>query len=208
MTTNKPTELVVTQADRDTLDAIWLACMRASGRNDPADEACLQILAAHRLEALRTQGVTVAALYGYEAGFEEGKRLASTAPASEPQIAIERCSLCGTQAPKAFANQCNRPECVYRAPASEDDLDHLAELLANFARDRFANTKELTWATMGEHSQQYFRDAVAVVLAALRPRSEREEIANWLREDAPQWGHEALANAIERGDFKEPSERA
>lgn len=46
-------------------------------------------------------------------------------------------------------------------------------------------------------------DAVNVVRAALRPRSEREEIANWLREDAPQWGHEALADAIERGDFKE-----
>jgi hypothetical protein len=35
---------------------------------------------------------------------------------------------------------------------------------------------------------------------------ERVRIANWLREDAPQWGHEALADAIERGDFKEPGE--
>lgn len=115
------------------------------------------------------------------------------------------------------------------APASGDEveLDRLAELLANFARDRFANTKELTWATMGEHSRQYFRDAVNVVRAALRPRSEREEIVAWLREQeterleqighglsggGPQYdlgratAYAHAADAIERGDFKESGE--
>lgn len=144
--TNKPTEIVPTQADRSAVANLarnpnsglppFIADAVEAGEMDW--HPLVQAFAAHRLEALRTQGVTVAALYGYEAGFEEGKRLA----ALRPQPAVD-----------------------------EVELDHLAELLANFARDRFANTKELTWATMGEHSQQYFRDAVNVVRAALRPRS-------------------------------------
>ena len=44
----------ITEADREALDAIWLVCMRAVGR-EPADEACLEILARHRIAALQAR---------------------------------------------------------------------------------------------------------------------------------------------------------
>ena len=41
----------------------------------------------------------------------------------------------------------------------------------------------------------------AIATAAPLIRAQRDaEIAAWLREHAPQWGHEALADAIERGE--------
>lgn len=45
--------------------------------------------------------------------------------------------------------------------------ERAAEALAQFARSRFADTRETRWDTMGEERRQYFRDAVACVHTAL-----------------------------------------
>lgn len=145
--TNKPTELVVTQADRDAAQAAIFEMDAMVG--------------VYTREAILTDAFAA-------------HRLASTAPASGDEV----------------------------------ELDRLAELLANFARDRFANTKELTWATMGEHSQQYFRDAVNVVRAARARKAHQDAIeeAAKVAESFPFSDSAAIAHRIRALIDKEPSE--
>ena len=58
----------VTKADRDLLDAIWLACVRAAGNGVPADDSCLQLIAAHRLASQPTSAEEAEAQFLWDQG--------------------------------------------------------------------------------------------------------------------------------------------
>ena len=54
-----------------------------------------------------------------------------------------RCSLCGTAAPKAFAAECDRPECEYRLPAPRlPDYNREYLLLASYCGDDRADCSD------------------------------------------------------------------
>jgi hypothetical protein len=200
--TNKPTELVdhvmslVPQAYADiklNLSDAVICYGNAEGcvREDGCEDNCL-MLATYRK--------------GVEFGATTAHRLASTAPASEDEVERKGFPVLGSQG--AIVDW----QFVHDHGKQAND-NHRQSV------ERLAERGGLSWCELHAvvHNRKYekidtneamlaVRSLEARYLAALRPRSEREEIANWLREDAPQWGHEALANAIERGDFKEPGE--
>jgi len=154
--TNKPTELVVTQAllpcpfcgNRAIIETFQSGLKQVSCSDDDASSC----LAAITWGSFATEAEAIAAW---------NTRLASTAPASEDEVLVLA---------KAISGHGHR------------------------------------WNDILPQARKMWMRSARRGLAALHPRSEREEIANWLREDAPQWGHEALADAIERGDFKESGE--
>lgn len=172
--TNKPTELVVTQAllpcpfcgKRAIIETFPSGLKQVSCSDDDASSC----LAAITWGSFATEAEAIAA---WNTRYRNSD-IASTAPASEDEV----------------------------------ELDRLAEILANFARDRFANTKELTWATMGEHGQQYFRDAVNVVRAARARKAHQDAIeeAAKVAESFPFSDSAAIAHRIRALIDKEPGE--
>lgn len=57
-------------------DADEVVAKRQFDEGDHDEHFIVQAFAQHRVASLRSQGVTVATLYGFEAGIEEGRRLA------------------------------------------------------------------------------------------------------------------------------------
>jgi hypothetical protein len=71
----------VTDADREAMKALQIDLLLAGAQGDPdAWRKCEEAFAAHReLGRKEARQVDVSALYGYEAGLEEGKRMAAKA---------------------------------------------------------------------------------------------------------------------------------
>lgn len=99
-------------------------------------------------------------------------------------------------------------EAVARAIAASDGLD-FGEFCGVDADpdDGYCDSSTCVAAHWEEHdaeqARRWYLHLARAALATAAPliRTQRDaEIAAWLREHAPQWGHEALADAIERGE--------
>lgn len=99
-------------------------------------------------------------------------------------------------------------EAVARAIAASDGLD-FGEFCGVDADpdDGYCDSSTCVAAHWGEHdaeqARRWYLHLARAALTTASPliRAQRDaEIAAWLREHAPQWGHEALADAIERGE--------
>lgn len=178
--TNKPTELVVTQADI----------------NVPEEYKAFTTWAANWFPHER-QAVTSTLFDAWLASARH--RLASTAPASEDEV--ERVM---SLVPQAYAdiklNLSDAVVCYGDAGGCvrEDGCEDNCLMLATYCKG--------------------VEFGACAVIAALRPRSEREEIVRWLLDDGTRLDYEKqdeanrehplwwAADMIERGDFKEPGE--
>ena len=192
--TNKPTELVVTQAllpcpfcgKRAIIETFPSGLKQVSCSDDDASSC----LAAITWGSFSREAEAIAAW---------NTRLASTAPASEDEV--ERVM---SLVPQAYAdiklNLSDAVVCYGDAGGCvrEDGCEDNCLMLATYCKG--------------------VEFGACAVIAALRPRSEREEIVRWLLDDGTRLDYEKqdeanrehplwwAADMIERGDFKEPGE--
>lgn len=143
--------LAVTQADHDAAKAFWDQHMAAG-----PSESLAEAFARHRIDALKDQGVTVASLYGYEAGIEEGKRLASVAHA-QPADTVEKAG-----------------RAIY---ALRPDGGVSWKLTGTSGDDKLDRTQVFTPDTWEESSEESRRQCLAFAEAALSVHHQAGEAA-------------------------------